>query len=33
MRSSFTLARGKRVILTRRLTLHVEKEKCRVAAG
>ena len=33
MRSSFTLTRGKRVILTRRLTLQVEKEKCRVAAG
>jgi tRNA(Ile)-lysidine synthase len=33
MRSSFTLTTGKRVILTRSLTLQVEKEKCRVAAG
>jgi hypothetical protein len=31
MRISFTLSRGKRVILPRRLTLYVEKEKCRLA--
>jgi tRNA(Ile)-lysidine synthase len=32
MRISFTLSRGKRVILPRRLMLYVEKEKCRLAA-